>query len=320
MQEVQDKTTAAGDSRRIERAVAVFGTWMITGLFLDGWAHEAEKPETFFSPWHGILYSGFAAAVVWFAWDGMRARKAGEQQPDFDRLMTVGLVVFIVGAIGDGLWHEIFGIEVDLEALVSPSHLALFFGGFLMVTAPIRIAGDRPDAGWAQCVTVALATALIGFFTQYLSPFEGVGGFRFPDRFVRELLEIHGVAGVLVFNLLFSAAVLYALARWRPPVGFATLLYGGVALGMAGLEGFAAVELALPALVAGAVVDLLIARGLKPWAVVTGGSLVLWCGFFLAADLSYGLAWSVELWTGTIVLACASSVLLAAAMNRPAAR
>ena len=50
--------------RRDERAVAFFGTWMLFGLFLDGWAHQAEKPETFFSPWHGILYSGFVAAVA----------------------------------------------------------------------------------------------------------------------------------------------------------------------------------------------------------------------------------------------------------------
>lgn len=48
--------------RRDEWAVAFFGTWMIAGLFLDGWSHGVNKPETFFSPWHGVLYSGFAAA------------------------------------------------------------------------------------------------------------------------------------------------------------------------------------------------------------------------------------------------------------------
>src|SRR5687768_8932264 len=68
---------AAGTrARRDEMAVAVFGTWMIIGLFLDGWAHQANKPETFFSPWHLLLYSGFVAAVAWFGWDGRR-RGAG---------------------------------------------------------------------------------------------------------------------------------------------------------------------------------------------------------------------------------------------------
>jgi hypothetical protein len=45
----------------------VFGLWTILGLFLDGWAHSHGKPESFFSPWHGVLYSGFFAAAVWAA-------------------------------------------------------------------------------------------------------------------------------------------------------------------------------------------------------------------------------------------------------------
>src|SRR3546814_2102438 len=48
-----------------ERTVAVaFGIWMVVGLFLDGWAHDNNKPESFFTPWHGVLYSGFAAATL----------------------------------------------------------------------------------------------------------------------------------------------------------------------------------------------------------------------------------------------------------------
>ncbi|MGH2684632.1 MAG: hypothetical protein ACRDJP_04095, partial [Actinomycetota bacterium] len=105
--------------RREEVAIAFFGSWMLTGLFLDGWAHQVEKPETFFSPWHGVLYSGFAAAVVWFGIDGIRS---GQKLRDAvlgptDRLVALGLGLFVTGAVGDGLWHEIFGIEVDLEAL-----------------------------------------------------------------------------------------------------------------------------------------------------------------------------------------------------------
>ncbi len=61
---------ATAAERSEERAIAFFGTWMICGLFLDGWAHGAQKPETFFSPWHAVLYSGFVAAVAWFAFTG----------------------------------------------------------------------------------------------------------------------------------------------------------------------------------------------------------------------------------------------------------
>lgn len=49
--------------------MVVFGIWMIIGLFLDGWSRNQDKPETFFTPWHGVLYSGFGAAIAWFVWD-----------------------------------------------------------------------------------------------------------------------------------------------------------------------------------------------------------------------------------------------------------
>ena len=51
-------------SLRDEAVYMLCGLWMITGLYIDGWAHGAEKPETFFTPWHLVLYSGFGAAVL----------------------------------------------------------------------------------------------------------------------------------------------------------------------------------------------------------------------------------------------------------------
>ena len=313
---------AEDGGRREEWAVAVFGTWMITGLFLDGWSHGANKPETFFSPWHGILYSGFVAAVIWFSIEGRRSGgRATAGITNVNRLTTVGLVVFITGAIGDGIWHEIFGVEADLEALVSPSHLLLFFGGFLMVTGPLREAAARRRAGeeerptwgqWApQAMTLTLSTALVGFFTQYLSPFEGVAGSQPREDLVRELQEIVDVASVLAFNAIVVLALLYALNRWEPPAGTATLLLVGVGLGMTGLEGFEHVELVVACLVGGVVMDLCLARRVSPLVMLVAGSAAWWSTFFLIAELTYGVEWTVELWAGSIVLAAASSALLA---------
>ena len=164
-------------SRRVEAAVAVFATWMIIGLFLDGWSHGVNKPESFFTPWHALLYSGFVAAVAWFSWDGWRqSARAGATPADAsvpgDRWLTVGMALFVTGAVGDGIWHQVFGIEVDLEALLSPTHLLLFTGGFLMAGYPIRAAvADRSEVApgwstwWPQAVTLTLLTALVGFFT-----------------------------------------------------------------------------------------------------------------------------------------------------------
>jgi hypothetical protein len=319
--------SAAGRSHREAAAVAVFGTWMICGLFLDGWAHEAEKPETFFSPWHGILYSGFVAAVVWFAYDGWRfsrtnpeAAAAAKAGPS-DRVIAIGLIVFIVGAVGDGLWHEIFGIEVNVEALVSPSHLALFIGGFLMVTSPLRIANADPSytpTTWRewfpQGVTLTLAAALVLFFTQYASVFQYVGSL-FNNEYYGELRQIADLASILMTNAILALALMYALWRWRPPLGAFTVLFGACGVLLAVLEGFDNAELIIAFVVGGVVADLTVARRMPPLVVGAGASFAMWCAFFALADRAYGVAWSPELWAGAIVLATASSALLAALTN-----
>lgn len=303
---------------RGERAIAVFGTWMITGLFIDGWAHEVEKPETFFSPWHLILYSGFVAAVAFFVWDGRRQAGQGAEvilDPG-DRLTTVGLVIFVVGAVGDGLWHELFGIEVDLEALLSPTHLMLLIGGFLMVTTAVRAAWADPAVQEptirefaAPLIALTLATALVLFFTQYLNAFEGVAQPTGATGRDRELREVEGLATVLATNLVLMFAVVHTLRRLRPPPGSFTVLFGGVALLMAGMEGFDLAELIVPMVLAGVAADFLVGRVPRP--VLLGlVPVVLWSTYFAVAEISYGVVWTTELWAGSIVLASVSALVL----------
>src|SRR5260370_38281037 len=46
-----------------EWSVAFFSTWFVIGLYLAGWAHANELPDTFFTPWHAVIYSGFLGAA-----------------------------------------------------------------------------------------------------------------------------------------------------------------------------------------------------------------------------------------------------------------
>src|SRR3954465_9369190 len=59
-------TDYPADSLRFDWAVVLASLWFVAGLFLDGWAHAnlASTLETFFTPWHGVLYSGFLAVAV----------------------------------------------------------------------------------------------------------------------------------------------------------------------------------------------------------------------------------------------------------------
>lgn len=51
----------------------LFGAWLVIGVVVDGWAHNNDKPETFFTPWHGVFYSGFAVCAAWMCWQVPRS-------------------------------------------------------------------------------------------------------------------------------------------------------------------------------------------------------------------------------------------------------
>src|SRR5262245_24816218 len=53
-------------SWRYDMAMSLLLLWMITGAFVDGWAHNhfGDDIETFFTPWHAALYSGFGSVML----------------------------------------------------------------------------------------------------------------------------------------------------------------------------------------------------------------------------------------------------------------
>ena len=52
-------------SRRTDVVTTVLSVWFVLGLFLDAYAHaDAPELETFFTPWHAVFYSGFAATAA----------------------------------------------------------------------------------------------------------------------------------------------------------------------------------------------------------------------------------------------------------------
>src|SRR2546425_6132358 len=118
-------------------------TWLLFGLFWDGWAHGYGLPDSFWTIWHAAFYSGYlaVAAVV----GGAIAMRHGAIPAGYG-WATVGVVVFGIGGVFDAIWHTLFGIEASTEALISPSHLVLAAGIVLMVSGPLRAAWLRPPA------------------------------------------------------------------------------------------------------------------------------------------------------------------------------
>src|SRR3970040_2009823 len=88
--------------------MALFSLWLIGGLYLDGWAHaHISNLETFFTPWHSVLYSGFLGQAAVLAGLFVRNLRRGESfstaLPRSYGLSLVGAGLFTLGGVGDML-------------------------------------------------------------------------------------------------------------------------------------------------------------------------------------------------------------------------
>jgi hypothetical protein len=315
-------TPPAPTSPHEEKAIAFFGTWAIFGLYLDGWAHIHDKPETFFSPWHGVLYSGVGAAVAYFGFRDIILRKASAIS---DALLTVGFTIFAIGAGGDFVWHELFGIEADLEALLSPTHLMLLTGGVLMLSYAARASIARGEARKVRfgtvlpvIVSLTLTAMLVMFFTQYFAAFEWQGLWINADREQQELWEVAGIGTVFVTNAIILATSLVAVRHWDTPFGTFTLMYTTMAVGISGMVEFEPWA-QIPAMFAVGLITDLLARRLRPspdrrrhaFAFAMAVPFVMWSAWTLALHVMDGVRWPVDLWAGMVYLAVLEGVGLA---------
>jgi hypothetical protein len=320
----------------------LFGTWLMVGLFVDGWAHSnLEQLESFFTPWHALFYSGFGATAFWIAWC---VRREGALPRGYAPAV-LGVFAFGAGGVGDLIWHTLFGIEKDVEALLSPTHLLLFASMLAILASPLRAAWSAPGesapsfrAFLPALLSLTLVTMLCLFFLMYLTPFNsfdtlaGRGDYiaHLPseqeiDVVVHELSVKAGLAGFYATTAALLAPLLLVLRRWRPPFGAATLLFTVVVAFVSALEEFRLAPLIVPAAVAGLAADGLIRR-LRPsperadayrlFAGLVPG--LRWTGYFATVAIVWGTWWSVNLIGGAVVMSSLAGAGLAALMAPPA--
>ncbi len=157
------------------------------GLYIDGWAHNHGKVDnTFFTPWHAILYSTFGLIGIFLTLNAVRNLTRGYKLrralPEGYVLSLLGVLVFAFAGVFDFFWHSVFGFEANTAALLSPAHLFLALGFMLVMSGPLRSrwlsipAGSRPTwreagplIGSAICVL-----AVLSFFTQFAHPVDNV--------------------------------------------------------------------------------------------------------------------------------------------------
>ena len=142
------QTHAVPRSVAFDYAVGICGVWVSGGFFLDAWAHGHVPVESFFTPYHGVFYSGMLALLLVIAGFALHARRLGyawaDTVPRPYRLALLGIPIFVAAGIGDMLWHRILGIEEGVDALLSPTHQILGLGIFFVASGPIRsVLADR---------------------------------------------------------------------------------------------------------------------------------------------------------------------------------
>ncbi len=305
---------------------ALLVAFVAGGAYLDGWAHNHGKvDDSFLTPWHAVLYSsvGLETAVLglFFLRNLLRGYSWRDALPRGYLLSLAGAVLFLVGGGFDFVWHTLFGIEANIEALLSPSHLILMLSAFLMLGGPLRAASARLHpagaGGWRDLgplvISATLLLSIITFFTQFAHPFASFTQYGFPG-------EALSVAGILLQTALLMGFVLFLVVRWRLPFGSLTLL---IALNAALMAAFRDRYVLLPgALVAGIAADALLAllkpsldRPVRLALVAFLVPVIFYDLFFLTLKLTVGISWRIHLWLGAILLAGLVGLLLALLLN-----
>ena len=322
---------------RRDAITSALGVLLVAGVFTDGWAHF-NRPglETFFTPWHAVLYSGLGIMTLWLAAVAWRAsggsvRTAPAALPRGYGLAFVGAALFALGGVSDLIWHQLFGIEIAVDALLSPTHLMLGTGGILILSTAMRSQGllrsaERHWNGPAKA-SLALTLAIVVFFLLYVSPFidpRPLENFtptpeNSPGHEAAELPVMAALASYLVTTLIITLPLIFMTrGRSRVPAGGAVLVVAAVAVLPVVIDDLPGVPLAgAGGAVLGAVVFEMAHRVFlagasaraRVWAAPGLLVFLVWSGQLIGLALADALRWPVSLWSGVVIL----SALLAAA-------
>jgi len=320
-------------------AMTGLSAWFLAGVVLDNWAHAHQeiigKLETFYTPWHAVLYSGWLAVTGFMTWTVLRNRSRGipwrGALPPGYWLSFLGVLLFTWGGGFDLVWHTLWGIEVGLDASYSPPHLILGAAWVLILSGPLRAAWRRPPpATWPDdlpmvlslTLTLSVVSFFTGFFQPLMNPWPDLAHRVTPDN----LGQAIGMASILLHTAVLMGFILLSTLRRPLPLGGFTLFFTLSAVLMATgswPEHSGLLAIACAAIV-GAATDVL-ARRLRPsrqrraalrlFAVAI--PVMFYALHFAAWGLTTGIWWSVHLWAGAIILAGAVGWALSCAFVPP---
>jgi hypothetical protein len=295
--------------------------WYEGGFFFDGWAHtHIHRIESIFTPWHAVFYSGFVAVSAFLLGTLVMNRRKGmvglEAVPRGYELSLVGVALFCVGAPIDLTYHYIYGVEQNLNAIITPTHLSFAVSIVLIATGPLRAAWYRQGAPrhhlyralGPAVLSLTLALTMLTFFTLYVNPYViPVAGYSYQQG-TTDADVAYGIAGILLNTAILLPALLFLIRRWTLPVGSFTVILGLNTLEMVTVNPdltWSLLELVAAGVMAGQVADILY-RLLRPstdrptalrlFAFTV--PFVGWLLYFLVLQLYVGIWWTANFWLG----------------------
>ena len=323
-------------SVRFDWIMLLLCSWLVAGVYIDGWAHNHFNIiDTFFTPWHAVLYSGFLAVAIFLVLTFVRNLRKGYSWwaalPPGYGISLLGVAIFGLGGIGDFFWHAFFGFEVQLATLLSPTHLLLATGGLLIVSGPLRAAWLRPETTikprWfsqlPMVISLTFMLSALAFITSYAHPFVtlpatteyrpvGTGPYYV---YLTDLVESWGVISILLQTVLLIGMTLILIRRQRLPLGAVTITFA-VSLSLASV--LADLYFLIPAAVLGGLAAEGFYRLLKPSADRPGPlrlfvfvvPICLFLLYFLDLKLFKVVWWPIHIWLGSILMSGAAGLLL----------
>jgi len=298
---------------------------LLLGVTLDSWAHNhLPRLETFFTPWHAILYTGVLATA--FVLPGtilvnrLRGQSWREALPAGYEVSVLGVIGSIIGGVGDMIWHVLFGVEQNIDAAFSPTHIAIMlFFGFVLV-GPYRALSTSARATPRSLLLLSFTLLLTywSLISQAAHPYTSLWVTNTPQS--DETGQLLAFVSYILQGSFLAALTMYTIRRWKLFFGFFTLAMTLSALPLATMQN---IPLVIPiGLISGLLMDGVYTLLRRPsltrhdtFRLFVAAVPGLWLlTYNLSIALVYGTVWSTHLLVGSVVVVCLVTWLLSGLM------
>ena len=157
-----------------------------------------------------------------------------------------GIIVFAVSGFGDLIWHETLGVEENTDILLSPTHIGLFIGLMMSVTAPLWSAWANPKSGRdglpSQLIIVfgagaawCVALLMVRYANLWFAPLQTYcysSNLDFCDNSNYNFALEQGLQSLFIQAALTSTVLALFLQRWKPARGAMFTLFMFHAIGV----------------------------------------------------------------------------------------